>query len=132
MEVFMPRRTHFSDEDYWPAFGGENFGGLGGPVNWSNPGESAKHAGRGPRNYKRPDESIMEEINRELTYHAKIDATDIDVAVQDGEVTLTGTVESREVRRLAEDAADSVSGVRNVYNRLRVRSSEESGGQQAA
>jgi hypothetical protein len=128
----MARRTHYNEEDYWPAFGGENFGGLGGPVDWMHPGESAKHAGRGPRNYTRPDESIVEEINRELTYHAGIDATDIEVNVQGGQVTLTGTVGSREMKRLAEDAADSVSGVSNVHNRLRVKSTEESDDQQAA
>jgi hypothetical protein len=121
----MPTRSHFSEEDYAPTFGGENFGGSGGPVNWLHPGEKAKHAGRGPRNYKRPDESILEEIHRELTYHPRIDATDIEVSVQDGEVTLTGRIEDRDMKRLAEDAADSVSGVRNVYNRIRIKASDE-------
>jgi osmotically-inducible protein OsmY len=74
----------------------------------------------------------MEEIIRELTYHPRIDATHIEVTVQDGEVTLAGMVEDREMRRLAEDTADSVSGVRNVYNSLRITSSEETDGRQAA
>ena len=37
-----------------------------------------------------------------------------------GEVTLTGSVESRHAKRLAEDIAESVSGVTHVENRLRV------------
>jgi osmotically-inducible protein OsmY len=44
------------------------------------------------------------------------------VQVHDGEVTLTGMVESRFAKHQAEDVADSVSGVRHVQNNLRVRS----------
>ena len=43
-----------------------------------------------------------------------------DVTVKDGEVTLSGTVEDRDARWLAEDLAESASGVRAVHNRLRV------------
>src|SRR4030095_1968319 len=39
------------------------------------------------------------------------------------EVTLTGTVNTRDDKRLAEDIAESVSGVSNVENRLRVTQS---------
>ena len=49
-----------------------------------------------------------------------LDASDIDVTVTDGEVTLTGTVWSREEKRRAEDIAESVPGVRHVQNNLRV------------
>jgi BON domain-containing protein len=49
-----------------------------------------------------------------------LDATDIDVAVEDGEVTLSGTVDDRDARWLAEDLAEAISGVRAVHNRLRV------------
>jgi hypothetical protein len=41
--------------------------------------------------------------------------------VANTEVTLTGTVNSREDKRRAEDIAESVSGVTNVENRLRVK-----------
>jgi DNA replicative helicase MCM subunit Mcm2 (Cdc46/Mcm family) len=44
----------------------------------------------------------------------------IEVAVTGGEVTLTGTVESRRMKRHAEDLAESVRGVRDVHNQLRV------------
>jgi hypothetical protein len=119
------RPAKFSEEDYAPAFGGENFAGMGGPVNWLRPGEPTRLAGLGPRNYRRADESILDEVVIELTHHPRIDATAIEVRVEDGEVILAGTVESREMKRLAEDAADSVSGVRNVYSRIRVKSSED-------
>jgi len=42
------------------------------------------------------------------------------VSVDGGEVSLTGTAESRDARWLAEDLAQAVSGVRTVHNNLRV------------
>ncbi|HWQ36698.1 MAG TPA: BON domain-containing protein [Blastocatellia bacterium] len=78
------------------------------------------YAGRGPQGDRRSDERIAEEINEQLTHHGMIDATQIQVRVQDGEVTHEGTVGSRAERRLAEAAAESCSGVREVFNHLRV------------
>ena len=45
----------------------------------------------------------------------------IEVQVDNGEVTLTGTVESRQDKRRAEDIADRISGVKHVQNNLRLR-----------
>lgn len=80
-----------------------------------------EHRGRGPKNYKRSDARIEEDINDKLTYDSYIDASDITVSVSDAEVTLTGTVPNRYTKRQAEDIAESVSGVMNVENRLRVK-----------
>jgi hypothetical protein len=81
-----------------------------------------RHYGRGPRNYRRSDDRIEEDINEQLTRHPEIDATEIEVNVNNGEVTLTGTVDDRYDKRLAEDIAESVSGVRDVHNQIRVSS----------
>lgn len=77
--------------------------------------------GRGPKNYVRSDERIHEEVCERLTDHAYIDASDIEVIVRDGEVTLTGTVDARMVKRAAEEVAEQARGVRDVHNHLRVR-----------
>jgi hypothetical protein len=77
--------------------------------------------GRGPKNYRRSDERIKEDVNDRLSDDYYLDASDVEVAVQNTEVTLTGTVNSRTEKRLAEDIAESVSGVTNVENRLRVK-----------
>jgi hypothetical protein len=45
----------------------------------------------------------------------------IEVQVDNGEVTLTGTVDDRRTKRLTEDIAESVYGVKDVHNRLRVQ-----------
>lgn len=79
-----------------------------------------EYRGRGPRNYRRSDERIREDVNDRLTDHDFLDASDIEVSVSNGEVTLTGTVNNRYAKRLAEEIAESVSGVTNVENRLRV------------
>lgn len=79
--------------------------------------------GRGPRSYKRSDERIKEEINDRLTDDYNLDASDIEVEVNDRDVVLTGTVNSRYDKRRAEDIAEYVSGVNNVENRLRVNQS---------
>jgi osmotically-inducible protein OsmY len=79
------------------------------------------YAGRGPRAYRRSHESIEEEANEALAAHPDLDATDIEVQVENGEITLTGLVGSRADRRLAEDIVESISGVRDVQNRLGVR-----------
>jgi len=82
------------------------------------------HKGRGPKNYQRSDERIKEDINDRLSDDWFVDASEIDVAVQNGEVTLTGSVDERSSKRRAEDIAESVSGVKHVENRLRVSATQ--------
>jgi len=79
-----------------------------------------EHQGRGPKGYQRSDERIREDINERLTDDPMIDASEIEVQVQNREVTLTGTVRDRNERRRAEDLAESISGVSHVQNNLRV------------
>jgi hypothetical protein len=76
--------------------------------------------GRGPRGYRRSDARIHEDICEVLTRHPEIDASDIDVEVQNGVVTLSGTVEDRYTKRLAEDVAELTLGVHDVENRMRI------------
>jgi osmotically-inducible protein OsmY len=85
---------------------------------------SGGYAGRGPRGYKRSDERIREDVNDRLTEDYYLDASDIEVGVNDCVVTLTGRVDSRHDKRRAEYLAESVSGVTNVTNQLRVGQSE--------
>lgn len=80
--------------------------------------------GRGPKNWRRPDERIRETVNELLTDHDGIDATEVEVKVENGEVTLEGMVGSRWEKRLAEDIAGACHGVHDVHNRLRVADRE--------
>lgn len=79
--------------------------------------------GRSPRGYSRSDERILDDVAERLTEHGDLDASDVEVRVESGEVILAGTVEDRRAKRLAEDLAASVRGVRDVRNELRRRES---------
>jgi osmotically-inducible protein OsmY len=89
--------------------------------------ERQSHRGRGPKGYTRSDERIKEDVNDRLTDDPHIDASDIEVEVKNGEVTLTGTVGSRFAKRHAEDLAERISGVKDVENRIKIRANQESG-----
>ncbi|WP_128253453.1 BON domain-containing protein [Falsirhodobacter deserti] len=78
------------------------------------------HRGKGPRGYVRSDARILDDVSDRLADDRWVDASDIEVKVTDAEVTLTGTVRSREQKRRAEDCAEMVSGVQHVQNNLRV------------
>jgi len=106
-----------NDQRGYTGLGSEGWGNYSGGMGQYY----GRHAGRGPKGYQRSDDRIREDINEHLTQHPDIDATEIDVNVQNGEVTLTGTVDHRHTKRLAEDVAENVSGVREVHNQIRVQ-----------
>jgi len=87
---------------------------------WSEPRRKGLFIGRGPRGYRRSDESIREDVGEYLARHGRIDAGQIQVSVDDGEVTLSGIVGAREEKRLAENVARACPGVKEVHNKLRV------------
>lgn len=94
-------------------------------ASWFGDEEAARrreqdHRGRGPAGYTRSDERIREDVNDRLTEDWRVDARAVEVSVANGEVTLDGTVPSREQKRRAEDLVDSLSGVKHVQNNLRV------------
>ena len=81
--------------------------------------------GRGPKNYQRSDDRICEEVCERLTMDHDVDATNIEVNVASGTVTLTGTVTDRHTKRRAEDIAESVRGVSDVQNQIRISRENE-------
>jgi hypothetical protein len=81
----------------------------------------ADHYGRGPKGYTRSDDRVREDVSDRLMEDWEVDATDIEVTVASGEVTLTGTVGDRQSKRRAENIAANVLGVKDVQNNLRVR-----------
>src|SRR5215203_178950 len=78
------------------------------------------HKGKGPKDYHRSEDRIREDVCDRLADDDYVDASNINVQIQNDEVVLSGTVSSREEKRRAEDVVESISGVRNVENRLRV------------
>jgi osmotically-inducible protein OsmY len=73
------------------------------------------------REDQRSDDRIREDVCERLTEDPHIDASDIEVAVEGGEVTLIGSIKSRTVKHYVEDLVERVSGVRHVQNNLRIQ-----------
>jgi osmotically-inducible protein OsmY len=113
--------------------GSEDYGGMRGSRGRSSLGSSSfesgsygmpANRGRGPSGYQRSDSRIEEDVHEALTWDDDVDATHIQVKVENGEVTLTGTVKDRWEKRAAEDALDDIRGLRDVHNQLRVEERE--------
>lgn len=67
------------------------------------------------------DANIQRDVQDELVWDGHVRPSEIGVAVTDGIVTLTGTVESYLARVAAQDAAHRVRGVRAVANEIKVQ-----------
>jgi hypothetical protein len=91
-------------------------------VGMGAPGSDRPHVGKGPKGYVRSDGRIREDVCEHLST-GYIDASEIDVQVAEGVVTLTGSVPDKRSKHDAEDLIEYVAGVREIRNQLRVRSS---------
>lgn len=87
------------------------------------------YTGYGPQGRIPSDQRIEDDVIDGLTQHGHLDARGIQVKVHDREVTLTGSVDSRQAKRLAEDIADSVNGVQDVHNELKIQGQQGQPGQ---
>jgi hypothetical protein len=83
----------------------------------------SRGVGKAPKGYQRSDERIRENIC-ELLMNSPYDASNVEITVNRGEVTLTGTVRRRAEKWGIEDMAEAVLGVTDVHNQIRVDRSE--------
>ena len=120
------------------TYGGHNYDGRGtrangyrgfgqGDAGGSATPRAASQRGRGPKDYRRSDGRVLENVCEQLSDDDLLDAGGIEVACADGVVTLIGTVDSREARWHAEEVAADARGVVDVVNELRVVRLGESG-----
>lgn len=78
-------------------------------------------SGRGEARRRGPSDRVLWTVIVErLEAQRGLDLRDVEVLVDDAEVTLNGTVRRKEDKRRIEDIAD-LDGVRHVQNNLRVR-----------
>ena len=87
---------------------------------WSSGQAQQRYRGVGPKDYQRSDDRLREQVCERLADDGELDASGINVKVESGEITLNGTVDSRWAKRRAEDCAESVFGVDNCQNNLRI------------
>ncbi len=69
---------------------------------------------------KRTDEEILKKVKQALQDDSATDSYDVDVAVEHGIVTLTGSVPSWAARELSQWVASGVYGVRDIKNLLNI------------
>lgn len=119
-------RRPLASSRYGPGPGypsGFGFGAPGGAGGYGAFADDSAHgtnwAGRGPSRYRRSDERVHDEVCEALTRHPRIDPSDVEIEVSDGEVTLRGTVASRSMKRMAVDLVERVPGVLDVHTELR-------------
>lgn len=77
--------------------------------------------GVGPKGYVRSDKIIEEEVCELLTHDRYIDASSIYVGVERGVAKLTGVVTDRQQKFAIEDMVESVRGVSEVQNDIKVQ-----------
>ncbi len=85
---------------------------------WGESAEEASYRGKGPA--QRTDDQIKTAIEDILTEDPWLDASGIQVSVQNGIAQLKGTVVSRQAKRRAEALTDQIWGVRDVQNQLSI------------
>jgi osmotically-inducible protein OsmY len=118
-------RNRFGEHGLEPDFGGVGTTPRYRGGSWVDQRVDQRGAftGRGPKGYVRSDERIFEDVCERLTLSGDVDASDIDVSVERGEVTLNGTVATRSQKGAAEAVVDAASGVVDVHNHLRLGNS---------
>ena len=128
--VGMGRYDHTYNDNSHTAYGargssmsslGSNASGMYSEMGSSRSG-TLSHSGKGPKNYRRSDERIHEDVSEALTQDHDIDASEIEVSVAEGIVTLSGTVTERRMKRAAEDCAEKVTGVKDIKNNITIAS----------
>jgi hypothetical protein len=75
--------------------------------------------GLGPKGYKRKDKDIYEDVCDMLSLSPDVDASDIEVRVENGIVYLTGAVTDRRTKKLAELEIENISGIHDIQNQLK-------------
>ena len=95
---------------------------------WVNDKEYKKQTNfisHGPKGYKRSDDRIYEEVCETLMKNRDVDASNIGVKVETGVVYLSGKVNGRKEKKMAETIIEDLPGVQDVRNELIVSKGDE-------
>jgi osmotically-inducible protein OsmY len=122
------RRYSDADLDYGRRMDAGEYRAAAQPRSWMDgardffsPTPRAPRVETRPRSRRGPSDRVLWAVIVErLEDERGLDLRDLDVAVQDAEVTLNGTVRQKADKRRIEDVAD-IDGVRHVQNNLRLR-----------
>ncbi|WP_267898812.1 BON domain-containing protein [Sorangium cellulosum] len=68
---------------------------------------------------------MREDICDQISDHPDLDASEVEVKVQNGEVILSGTVRERRFKHQLEVLAERISGVTDVRNEIRLQREQQ-------
>lgn len=105
--------------DFPPGYGAADRGGWGRLGGWRH-GDNGLARPRGPKGYKRSDETLLEDVCEHLMQLDDIDASDVEVRVENACVKLSGTVPERFMKYEIENIAATTLGVDDVTNDISV------------
>ena len=74
--------------------------------------------GYGPKGFKLNDDFILHQVIEVLLRDPHIDVSEINIQVHSGVVTLSGRVDSRKTKKIAELVVEGMPGVKDVMNFL--------------
>lgn len=93
-------------------------------VDWSDDPRSEsfseRHYGKGPRNWP-SQERILQMASERLFFSQDVDAQNIEIRFDDGVLSLKGDVADRGQKKAAEECVESVPGVIDVQNELKIK-----------
>jgi hypothetical protein len=121
--LWTREQTHGQLERRDASSSGGSGGWRGATSRSATPPQPQEH--HGPRAYRRSDARITEDIYERLVGAEEIDSRDVTVGVQQGKVTLHGTVPERQMKHRIEDLAAACHGVEDIDNFVRVRRRHE-------
>lgn len=99
-----PYSKHANEHNYWAGYDEDHT---------SQPGKAPEDT--------RSDARIREHVCAVLSEDAHVDAREIAVRVENGEATLSGTVDDRSTSRRVEDLVAEIGGVDAVRNNLCIK-----------
>jgi len=113
--AYPPSRFDFEEDNYY--YEGEPM--LDHSETYANYA-GISYVGKGPKGYRRSDERLREEVCETLAQHPEVDAREIEVSIEEGSVILNGSVPERHMKYLAEAAIETIWGVEDIINQLKV------------
>ena len=77
--------------------------------------------GPAPAQDENPDDLLYDRVIRKLVNDRQLKTNALKVAVEDGVVTVAGTVESEKLRLRVGKVVKKIKGVKKVVNQVRIR-----------
>lgn len=123
---FSPKKGeafHFRGKRSEPSRNAD-LGRGGSGTNWNrdiHQHQDNSYYGKGPKGWKLGDEKLREKVCECLLQSHEVDASEMDVKVEESCVYLTGFISSKGMQRVAEDLIYSIPGVEDVFTQLKIK-----------